>query len=122
MQDIAVIPCALLATVVAQDDGSAGSVALSLGKALLLAALAAPALYVVFTFVVPKVLHIGSVHASRELSVLTAIVSALGAVLLARKAGLAPRARCLHRGHVACRVTLCGAGARRRIGPSGPYS
>ncbi|TFG63116.1 MAG: sodium:proton exchanger, partial [Gemmatimonadales bacterium] len=90
VQDIAVIPCVLLVTVLAQDDGSAGSVALNLGKALLLAALAALALYVVFTFVVPKVLRIGSVHASRELSVITAIVSGLGALLLAHKAGLSP--------------------------------
>lgn len=90
VQDLAVIPCVLLATVLAQDHGSAGSVALNLGQALLLAGLAAIALYVVFTFVAPKVLRIGSVHASRELSVLTAIVSGLGAVLLAHKAGLSP--------------------------------
>ena len=89
VQDIAVIPCVLLATVLAQD-GSAGSVAQNLGKALLLGALAALALYVIFTFVVPRILRIGSVHASRELSVLTAIVSGLGAVLLAHKAGLSP--------------------------------
>jgi len=90
VQDIAVIPCVLLATVLAQDDGSAGSAALNLGKALSLAALAALTLYVVFTFVVPKVLRIGSVHASRELSVITAIVSGLGAAVLAHKAGLSP--------------------------------
>ena len=89
VQDVAVIPCVLLATVLAQD-GAAGSVAWNLGKALLLGAFAALALYVVFTFVVPRILRIGSVHASRELSVLTAIVSGLGAVLLAHKAGLSP--------------------------------
>jgi CPA2 family monovalent cation:H+ antiporter-2 len=89
VQDLAVIPCVLLATVLALD-GATGPVALNLGKALLLAALAALALYVVFTFVVPRILNIRSVHASRELSVLTAVVSGLGAVLLAHKAGLSP--------------------------------
>jgi len=89
VQDLAVIPFVLLVTVLAQD-GSDGSVAVNLGKALMLGALAAIALYVVFSFIVPKVLHIGSVNASRELSVLTAIVSVLGAILLAHKTGLSP--------------------------------
>jgi len=89
VQDLAVIPCVLLVTVLVQD-GPADTVMLNLGKALLLGAFAALALYVVFKFVVPRVLHIGSVHTSRELSVLTAIVSGLGAVLLAHKAGLSP--------------------------------
>ncbi|QDU66202.1 cation:proton antiporter [Engelhardtia mirabilis] len=89
VQDLAVIPCVLLVTVLVQD-GSGGSIAINLAQAFLLAALAAVALYVVFTFVVPRVLQLGSVSASRELSVLTAIVSALGAILLAHKTGLSP--------------------------------
>ena len=89
MQDLAVIPLVLLVTVLV-EEGPDGSVALNLGKALLLGAVAAGALYVVFTFVIPKVLRIGSVNTSRELPTLTAIVSALGAILLAHKAGLSP--------------------------------
>ncbi|MEE9391816.1 MAG: cation:proton antiporter [Planctomycetota bacterium] len=89
VQDLAVIPFVLLVTVFAQG-GSADSIALNLGKTLLLGGLAAIVLYILFTYVVPKILRIGSVSASRELSVLTAIVSALGAVLLAHQAGLSP--------------------------------
>jgi len=90
VQDLAVIPCVMLVTTLAQEDGSAGVVALHLGKALLLAAFAVVGLYVIFTLVVPRLLSLGSVHASRELSVLTAIVSGLTAVVLAHKAGLSP--------------------------------
>jgi CPA2 family monovalent cation:H+ antiporter-2 len=90
VQDIAVIPLVLFATVLAQEGGTPGSIAVTLAESLALAALAALALYVVFMLVVPRILRLGSVYASRELSVLTAIVSGLGAVLLAHKAGLSP--------------------------------
>jgi CPA2 family monovalent cation:H+ antiporter-2 len=89
VQDIAVIPCVVLVTVLVQE-GSVASIALDLGKLLLLGALAALALYGVFTYVVPRVLRIRSVHASRELSILMAIVSGLGAALLAHQVGLSP--------------------------------
>ncbi len=89
VQDLAVIPLVLLVTVLV-GDGSDGSVALNLGRALLFGAVAVIAMYVVFTFVIPSVLRIGSVNASRELPTLTAIVSGLGAILLAHKTGLSP--------------------------------
>jgi CPA2 family monovalent cation:H+ antiporter-2 len=90
VQDLAVIPCVMLVTALTQEEGSADVVALYLVKALLLGALAAVGLYVIFTLVVPRLLSLRPVHASRELSVLTAIVSGLTAVVLAHKAGLSP--------------------------------
>ncbi|MHC4957829.1 MAG: cation:proton antiporter [Planctomycetota bacterium] len=89
VQDAAVIPCMLLVSVLVRG-GAEESVALILGKLLLFVGIAALALYVVFAFIVPRLLSIGSVGANRELSVLTAIVSALGATLLAHTAGLSP--------------------------------
>ena len=89
VQDLAVIPLVLLVTVLVQDQ-SAGPVVLNLGKTFLFCASAVAVLYVVFTFIVPRVLRIGPVHRNRELSVLTVIVSGLGSVLLAHKAGLSP--------------------------------
>jgi CPA2 family monovalent cation:H+ antiporter-2 len=89
VQDLAVIPFVLLVTVLV-PNASVGSIAFNLGKTFLFGAAAVAALYVVFTFIVPRVLHIGPVHRNRELSVLTSILSGLGSVLLARQAGLPP--------------------------------
>ena len=88
LQDLAVIPFVLLATSLTQSGES--SVWMALGRSLGFGLLAVASLYVLFIYVVPKVLGVLPGQGNRELSVLTAIVGGLASVTLAHEAGISP--------------------------------
>jgi len=89
VQDLAVVPLVLLVSVLA-DGGSAQAIGLHIGKTFALGGAVVAGLYVVFNHVVPRILRFGPMYGNRELSVLLAIVSGLGATALAHKVGLSP--------------------------------
>ncbi|HPF14144.1 MAG TPA: cation:proton antiporter, partial [Planctomycetota bacterium] len=89
IQDLAVIPFVLVATTLAQGT-SDGSVLLSLAQSTGYALAAVAGLYVLFLHVVPRFLGLVPMTSNRDLSVLTAILAGLIAVIVAHKAGLSP--------------------------------
>jgi len=89
VQDIAVVPLVLLVTM-ATEGGTPMEVALGAGKTLAVAALLVAGLFVVFFLLVPRFLRAGSVHANREICLLVAVVSGLGAAIAAHAAGVSP--------------------------------
>jgi len=89
LQDIAVVPLVLLVTVLTQG-GSAGEIALHLGKTLGSALLLVAVFYLLFYHLVPRILMAQGLFANRELVVLLAIIIALGSVWVAHALGLSP--------------------------------
>ena len=89
LQDIAVVPLVLLVTVLTQG-GSAGEIALHLGKTLGGALILVVAFYLLFYHLVPRILMAQGLFANRELVVLLAIIIALGSVWIAHSLGLSP--------------------------------
>jgi CPA2 family monovalent cation:H+ antiporter-2 len=89
LQDIAVVPLVLLVTVLTQG-GSAGEIALHLGKILGGAVILVVAFYLLFYQLVPRILMTQGLFANRELVVLLAIIIALGSIWIAHSLGLSP--------------------------------
>ena len=89
LQDIAVVPLVLLVTVLSQG-GSAGEIALHLGKTIGGAVILVAAFYLLFYHLVPRLLMAQGLFANRELVVLLAIIIALGSIWVAHALGLSP--------------------------------
>ncbi len=89
VQDLAVVPLVLLVSVLA-EGGTAPDIAQHLGRTFALGAAVVAGLYVVFNHLAPRLLRFGPMHSNRELSVLLAIVSGLGATVLAHEVGMSP--------------------------------
>lgn len=90
LQDIAVVPLVLMVTMMGQSSGGAEAVGLEILKVLLGAAGLVVLFYVLFYLLVPKILFSGTIHRSRDLVVLLAIISAVGSAWLSHEFGLSP--------------------------------
>lgn len=89
LQDIAVVPLVLMVTIMAQG-GTAGEAILSILRTLAAAGGLVAVFYLIFYWLVPKVLISGSLHANRELFILLAILAAAGSTWCAHAIGLSP--------------------------------
>lgn len=89
VQDLAVVPLVILVSVLA-EGGSGPAIAQHIGTTLVLGVAVVAGLYVVFNYVAPWLLRFGPMYGNRELSVLLAIVSGLGATVLAHEVGISP--------------------------------
>jgi CPA2 family monovalent cation:H+ antiporter-2 len=89
LQDIAVVPLVLMVTIMARG-GEAGEVLLSIARTLAAAGGLVAVYYLIFYWLVPKVLITGSIFANRELMTLLAIIAAAGSTWCAHALGLSP--------------------------------
>lgn len=89
VQDMAVVPLAILMTLLAQG-GTPQEVAIHVGKVLGLATALIVGLYVLLNFVAVRFMIVMSLERNRELSVVLAIVCGLGATWSAHSIGLSP--------------------------------
>ncbi|MEE8469639.1 MAG: cation:proton antiporter [Planctomycetota bacterium] len=89
VQDIAVVPLVLLVTVLA-SQGSLQQVGLDVFKTLGWASVLVIVLYLLLNRVVPRVLHLESLHRNRDLPILLAIVTGLGSAWGSHQLGLSP--------------------------------
>ena len=88
-QDMALVPLAILMTLLA-GGGSAASVALDIGRVLLMGAGLVIVLYVALNKIAVRALGALSLERNRELTVLLAVVVGLGATWAAHSVGLSP--------------------------------
>ncbi|MBN2445538.1 MAG: cation:proton antiporter [Phycisphaerae bacterium] len=89
LQDIAVVPLVILVSVL-EHGGSFVQVGLEIGRAVGVAVLVAGTLYVLLTYVAPAVLGTEAAAQNRELPILLAIVTAIGAGWATHWLGLSP--------------------------------
>lgn len=89
LQDIAVVPLVLLVTIMAHG-GSAGEVIRSIMRTLAAAGGLVAVFYLLFYWLIPRVLLRGGLHANRELVILLAILAATGSTWGAHALGLSP--------------------------------
>jgi CPA2 family monovalent cation:H+ antiporter-2 len=89
LQDIAVVPIMLVVAALSAG-GSPADVGLALARAVGLAALLVLALNVFFNYVLPLLLSSNTVARNRDLPILLAIVTAVGAAWLSHWAGFSP--------------------------------
>ncbi len=89
VQDIAVVPLVLLVTAFGSEGGPA-SVLLDILKTLFWAGVLAAGFFVLFNILVPRVLHLQSLQRNRDLPILLAIVTGLGAAWGSHQLGLSP--------------------------------
>ncbi len=89
LQDVAVVPLVLLVTVLTQSEGK-GDLVFNLAKTLGGAVALVFAFYLLFYHIVPRILMARGLFNSRELVVLTAIITALGSIWSAHALGLSP--------------------------------
>ncbi|MFT6363086.1 MAG: CPA2 family monovalent cation:H+ antiporter-2, partial [Planctomycetota bacterium] len=89
VQDLAVVALVLLMTALAKG-GTGMEILTDVGVALGYGALLFGALFALFQFVMPKLLHTRAVQGSRDLLVLLAVVSGLGSALAAHSVGISP--------------------------------
>lgn len=89
MQDMAVVPLVLLVSILA-DGGTAGEILLRLLRATGIVVALVAGLYVTFNHVVPRLLQTRTMHSNRELALLVAVVSGLGAGVVAHAVGVSP--------------------------------
>ncbi|MFG0283411.1 MAG: cation:proton antiporter [Phycisphaerales bacterium JB039] len=91
LQDVAVIPLALVVSTLAEGDGaSIVSTLGALGWSLLVAMALVGALYMVLNDLMPLLMSSQQFGRSRDVPVLLAIVTAIGAAWLSHKLGLSP--------------------------------
>ena len=91
LQDIAVVPLVLLVTALGGDgSASAAQIAWELARAAGVAALLVAGLFVVLNYVVPLLLGARAATRNRDLPILLAIITALGAAWASHKLGLSP--------------------------------
>jgi CPA2 family monovalent cation:H+ antiporter-2 len=89
LQDVAVVPLVLMVTIMAHG-GKAGEVILSIMRTLAAAGGLVAVYYLLFYWLVPKVLITGRFFANRELMTLLAIIAAAGSTWCAHAIGLSP--------------------------------
>ena len=89
VQDIAVVPLVLLVTAFG-SGGDASGIALDILKTILWAGVLAATFFFLFNIVVPRVLLFESLQRNRDLPILVAIVTGLGAAWGSHKLGLSP--------------------------------
>ncbi len=89
-QDLAVIPLVLLTGFLGTPSSEDASSLASLGRTGLMLVVLVVSFYLVFNFVVPKVLLATSSLQNRELPVLFAVVGALSSIYAAHELGLSP--------------------------------
>jgi len=89
LQDVAVVPLAIVVTVLG-GKGSAAQIGWEIGRAVGMATLLVGALYLLLNFLVPRLLRAKEAARNRELPILLAIVTAVGAAWVSHKVGLSP--------------------------------
>jgi len=89
LQDIAVVPLVIIVTLLG-GGGSVASIGWEMGRAVGLAALMVGALFVLLKFLVPRLLRAKEAIHNRELPILLAVVTAVGAAWVSHKLGLSP--------------------------------
>ncbi len=89
LQDIAVVPLTLVVTALAVG-GTTTAILGSLARAIAVAALVVATLYVVLNYVLPPLLAARKVDSNRDLPILLAIVTAVGAATLSHELGFSP--------------------------------
>ncbi len=89
VQDMAVVPLVLLVTAFGSDGGAVG-VFLDILRTLFWAGVLAASFYLLFNIIVPRVLVLESLQRNRDLPILLAIVTGLGAAWGAHSLGLSP--------------------------------
>jgi len=89
LQDIAVVPLVIMVTMIGQGDSEI-PIYVALAKTVFGAAGLVILFYILFNFLVPMMLKSKTVHASRDLIILLAIVAAIGSAWLAHAMGLSP--------------------------------
>ena len=87
VQDIAVVPLVLIVSVLS-DGGSAPQILWGILRTAGIGLALVVALHLVFKHIVPRLLATGPMHSNRELSLLIAVVSGLGAAVVAHAAGV----------------------------------
>ncbi|MCK4343140.1 MAG: cation:proton antiporter [Phycisphaerae bacterium] len=91
LQDIAVVPLVLIVTALGSDSsGSVAQIGWKLGRAAGVAALLVAALFLLLNYVVPVLLRAKEAAHNRDLPILLAIVTAVGAASASHKLGLSP--------------------------------
>ncbi len=89
LQDVAVVPLVIVVTVLG-GKGSGARIGWEIGRAVGMAALLVGALYLLLNFLVPRLLRAKEAARNRELPILLAIVTAVGAAWVSHKLGLSP--------------------------------
>lgn len=89
VQDMAVVPLAVLMGLLAGGD-STSQVALNVGKIVGLAAILVVSLHLVLNVLAVRVLGTLTIESNRELSVILAVVTGLGATIAAHEIGISP--------------------------------
>lgn len=89
LQDIAVVPLILLIAVLG-GEGSVGAISLALARAVGLAVVLAAAFHVLLNRVVPLLLSTGVAARNRDLPILLAVVTAVGAAWISHAFGFTP--------------------------------
>lgn len=89
IQDMAVVPLAILISLLAGDDGSSG-VLWNAGRILLVSSLLVLGLYILLNHVANRALGLLTLERNRELTTLLAVVTGLGSAWAASAAGISP--------------------------------
>ena len=89
LQDIAVVPLVLMVTIMAHGGGP-WEVIVSIAQTLAAAGSLVAVFYLLFYWLVPRVLISGGLYANRELVILLAILAAIGSTWGAHALGLSP--------------------------------
>jgi len=89
VQDIAVVPLAILIAVLAGGEGPA-EIAMNLGRTILLAGLLVAGLFVLLNYVAVRALGGLTLVRNRELTTILAVVVGLGSAWIAHKVGISP--------------------------------
>ncbi len=89
LQDVAVVPLVIVVTVLG-GTGSAAQIGWEVGRAVGMAALLVAMLYLLLNFLVPRLLRAKEAARNRELPILLATVTAVGAAWVSHKLGLSP--------------------------------
>ncbi|MGB2986300.1 MAG: cation:proton antiporter, partial [Phycisphaerae bacterium] len=91
LQDIAVVPLVLVVTALGgEGQGSVAQIGWEMGRAAGVASLLMAALFVVLNYLVPLLLGAREAARNRDLPILLAIVTAVGAAWASHKLGLSP--------------------------------
>ncbi len=89
LQDISLIPLVLIVTALG-GEGSMAQMGWEMGRAIGVAAVLVAVFYVLFNYLVPLVLSTEGTARNRELTILLAIVTVVGAAWAAHRVGLSP--------------------------------
>ncbi len=91
LQDIAVVPLILIVSALGSEEGaSSGDIILSLGRSSLYALALVIGLYLILNHVLPRLLRADQVSRNRDVPVLLAMITAIGAAWISHELGLSP--------------------------------